>query len=141
MAEQSPELILSSSFGNGTTVYQGDNRFSLKDILFFQNRVELRQRDKYFIRAYATNEDAGNSYDPYFTALLLQGKSKTNELYGLDYDFYWQNNARPAITAAGYPKGTVVYNPVTMEYTLKFDTLAARNWLANNQDLLTQLHE
>ena len=141
MAEQSPELILSSSFGNGTTVYQGDNRFSLKDILFFQNRVELRQRDKYFIRAYATNEDAGNSYDPYFTALLLQGKSKTNELYGLDYDFYWQNNARPAITAAGYPQGTVVYNPATMEYTLKFDTLAARNWLANNQDLLSQLHD
>ena len=140
-AEQSPELILSSSFGNGTTVYQGDNRFSLKDILFFQNRVELRQRDKYFIRAYATNEDAGNSYDPYFTALLLQGKSKTNELYGLDYDFYWQNNARPAITAAGYPQGTVVYNPATMEYTLKFDTIAARNWVANNQDLLTQLHE
>lgn len=33
---ESPELILSSSFGSGTTVYQGDNRFSLKDILFFK---------------------------------------------------------------------------------------------------------
>ncbi|MBT5437918.1 MAG: TonB-dependent receptor plug domain-containing protein, partial [Flavobacteriales bacterium] len=30
------EVVLASNFGTGTTVYQGDNRFSLKDILFFQ---------------------------------------------------------------------------------------------------------
>ena len=30
-------LSASSSFSTGTTVYQGENRFSLKDILFFQN--------------------------------------------------------------------------------------------------------
>ncbi|MFM8432672.1 MAG: carboxypeptidase-like regulatory domain-containing protein, partial [Bacteroidota bacterium] len=41
------EAIISSSFGTGTTVYQGDNRFRLKDILFFQNRVEVRQPDKF----------------------------------------------------------------------------------------------
>ena len=62
---ESPEFIVSSSFGSGTTVYQGDNRFSLRNILFFQNRLELRKKDKYFLRAYATNEDAGNSFDPY----------------------------------------------------------------------------
>ncbi|HMG14092.1 MAG TPA: carboxypeptidase-like regulatory domain-containing protein, partial [Saprospiraceae bacterium] len=64
----SPELILSSSLGSGTTVYQGDNRFRLKNILFYQNRIEYRLKDKFFIRAYSTNEDAGDSYDPYFTA-------------------------------------------------------------------------
>ena len=141
LAEQSAEIILSSSFGSGTTVYQGDNRFSLKDILFFQNRIEFRKKDKFFIRAYATNEDAGNSYDPYFTALLLQGKSKTNEAYGADYDFYWLDKARRAIDDNGFPKGKVVYDPITMEYNLQFDTLGARKWLANNTDLLTQLHQ
>jgi iron complex outermembrane recepter protein len=141
MAEQSPEIIISSSFGNGTTVYQGDNRFQLKDILFFQNRVEFRQRDKFFIRAYATNEDAGNSYDPYFTALLLQEKSKTNVNYAADYDFYWLNNSRPAMNAAGYPKATNFYDPITMQFLLKFDTTAARTWISNNTDLLTQLHQ
>ncbi len=141
MQEQSPELILSSSFGSGTTVYQGDNRFSLKDILFFQNRIEFRKRDKYFIRAYATNEDAGNSYDPYFTALLLQGKSKTNDQYASDYDLYWLNNARTVMNANGFPKATNFYDPVTMQYYLKFDTAAAKTWLASNNDLLTQLHQ
>jgi iron complex outermembrane recepter protein len=141
LAEQSPEIILSSSFGTGTTVYQGDNRFSLKDILFFQNRIEFRKRDKYFIRAYATNEDAGNSYDPYFTALLLQEKSKTNQNFGADYDFYWLNDASRAITAAGYPQATNYYDPVKMQFFLRFDSAAAKTWLGNNTDLLTQLHQ
>ena len=141
LQEQSPEIILSSSFGNGTTVYQGDNRFSLKDILFFQNRVEFRKEGKFFIRAYATNEDAGNSYDPYFTSLLLQEKSKTNTNYGSDYDFYWLNNARPAMNASGYPKATNFFDPVTGQFLLSFDSTAARNWIKNNTALLTDLHE
>ena len=49
--DESPELILGGNFGNGTTVYQGDNRFSLRGILFFQGKAELKKRDKYFIRA------------------------------------------------------------------------------------------
>ena len=61
------------NFGAGTTVYQGDNRYSLKDILFLQNRIELREETgKWFWRAYSTHEDAGNSYDAYFTALRMQ---------------------------------------------------------------------
>ncbi len=70
------ELILCSNFGNGTTVYQGDNRFSLKDIMFFQNRIEIRKEGKYFIRAYNTSEDAGKSFDAYATALKLQDNAK-----------------------------------------------------------------
>ena len=34
--KDSIELIGASNFGTGTTVYPGDNRFSLKDILFFK---------------------------------------------------------------------------------------------------------
>lgn len=87
------ELIASSNFGTGTTVYQGDNRYSLKDIRFFQNRIELRKQDKFFIRAYLTNEDAGNSYDAFFTSLLLQRAVKSDADYIKDYvDFFNQNN-------------------------------------------------
>ncbi len=86
---ESPELILSSSFGSGTTVYQGDNRFSLRDILFFQNRVEFRKKDKFFLRAYSTNENAGNSYDPYFTALKMQQITKDNQRWASDYEKWW----------------------------------------------------
>ena len=58
---------------------------------FFQNKVELRKRDKYFVRFYHTQEDAGNSYDPYFTSLLLTDKSKDNVNWASDYVRYWQN--------------------------------------------------
>src|ERR1035437_4618276 len=84
------ELIYAFNFGTGTTVYQGDNRYSLKDILFFQNRAELVKKDKFFIRVYATNEDAGKSYDAVFTALLLQNLAKSDANWGSkDYRNFW----------------------------------------------------
>lgn len=61
---ESPELVVGGNVGGGTTVYQGDNRFSLKDILFYQGKLELNKANKYFIRVYGTGENAGNSYDP-----------------------------------------------------------------------------
>lgn len=87
------ELIYGSSFGTGTTIYQGDNRFSLKDILFFQNKIELRQEGKYFIRAYTTKEDAGNSYDIYQTGILLQNGAKSDAQWSNDYtSFFYGSN-------------------------------------------------
>ena len=137
--DNSPELILSSSFGNGTTVYQGDNRFSLKDILFFQNRIEFRKRDKFFLRAYSTNEDAGNSYDPYFTALLMQQKAKSNDTWLGDYSAFWAREIGPRINALEYPKPTLVFDPI-LGPILKFDTTAANNWINKYQDSLTYWH-
>ena len=72
MLKPKTELIFGTSYSTGTTVYQGDNRFSLKDIQFWQNKLEVRQKDKFFIRAYRTKEDAGNSYDAVFTAIKMQ---------------------------------------------------------------------
>ncbi|MEO6130685.1 MAG: TonB-dependent receptor, partial [Saprospiraceae bacterium] len=136
---ESPELIFSSSFGSGTTVYQGDNRFSLRDILFFQNRVEFRKRDKYFIRAYATNEDAGKSYDPYFTALRLLAMTKDNTNWAFDYRRYWKGvaNYPKTMRELGYP--VPVYDPVTM--TTTFDVLAAEQWAITYADSLTLWHD
>ena len=82
---------MSSSFGTGTTVYQGDNRFSLKNILFFQNKIEYKS-SKGFIRAYATHENAGDSYDAVFTALLMQDATKSDSDWSKDYANYWDAN-------------------------------------------------
>lgn len=102
---ESPELILASNFSQGTTVYQGDNRFSLRNIQFFQHRVELKKQNDYFLRAYVTHEDAGDSYDPYFTALLLQQNAKSSNQWRSDYINYWSINASPQIRALeGYPR-------------------------------------
>ena len=146
--ENSPEFIVSSSFGSGTTVYQGDNRFSLKNILFFQNRLELRKRDKYFFRVYSTNEDAGDSYDPYFTSLLLQQKSKTTGTWGSDYTRYWEQRISPKIFGSGYPQleieldkdGNPIFNP-NGSLKSKFDRAKAATWFQNNQANLFQWHQ
>ena len=140
MEDRSPELILSSNFGNGNTVYQGDNRFALKDILFFQNRIELRQNDKFFIRAYATNEDAGKSYDPYFTALLLQDISKQPDKWGPNYVTYWQRNIEPREHELGYPQLVVKGFDAQGNVITTFDQAAASKFLVTYQDSLIKWH-
>ena len=91
------ELIYTSNFGTGTTVYQGENRFSLRDILFFQNKLELKKDNRFFVRVYATNEDAGNSYDAYNTALLMQKAAKSDLAWGKDYNYSLTSNLSPII--------------------------------------------
>ncbi len=77
-------LEYTANFGTGTTVYQGDNRYSIRDILFLQHKVEWKGRQHY-VRAYHTTEDAGKSYDIVFTALLLQNSVKPSVRWSLDY--------------------------------------------------------
>ena len=101
---ESPELILGSNFGSGTTVYQGDNRFSLKNIKFYQHKVELKKKDKFFLRIYATHEDAGDSYDPFFTALKLQDISGDDSEWNTSYLNYWSLRILPQIESLdGFP--------------------------------------
>ncbi len=128
---ESPELIISSNFGTGTTVYQGDNRFSLRGILFFQNRIELIKRDKYFIRAYATNENAGNSYDPYFTALRMLEAAKSNEAWGRSYEEWWVQN----------DKGNVFAKMKEMGYGPANDQAALIAWQQANAGQLAEWHQ
>ena len=96
---ESTELLLASNYSTGTTVYQGDNRFSLRNIQFFQHRIELRNRDDFFLRAYATHEDAGDSYDPYFTAIQLQDRFKPDGDWAADYSSFWQGTIVPRFNA------------------------------------------
>lgn len=138
----SPELILASCFGSGTTVYQGDNRFSLKNILFFQNRLEIRKENKYFLRFYATNEDAGDSYDPYFTALKLQQYSKNDETWSFNYRKWWQSDGGIVnkMRSLGYPQLISMFDPVTGEIKFSFDFDAAKKWLVDHADSLRYWH-
>ncbi len=130
----STELILSSSFGTGTTVYQGDNRYSLKDILFFQNRLELKG-NKGFLRAYATHEDAGRSYDAVFTALLMQNMAKDDGRWAVDYGYYWtQVYANKVRALPGFPSPVVIGGVLTYDYDL------ANSIMAQYSDSLDKWH-
>ena len=102
------EAIYSMNFGSGTTVYQGDNRFSLKDIMFLQNRFEIRKGDKWFVRAYATHEDAGKTYDAYFTALRMQDSVLDEGFWANQYRSFWNIFQKSKVKGlAGYPSETI----------------------------------
>ncbi|MFT6814538.1 MAG: iron complex outermembrane receptor protein [Sphingobacteriales bacterium] len=64
------------NFGTGTTVYQGENRLSINNVLFQQHKGEVKGK-RFFIRGYKTIEDAGDSYDVVFTANKLLEESKS----------------------------------------------------------------
>ncbi|HJM16687.1 MAG TPA: TonB-dependent receptor [Flavobacteriales bacterium] len=87
------EMMYKFNYGTGTTVYQGDNRFSLKNIQFFQNIMEIKKEEQFFIRAYRSQEDAGNSYDAVFTAIKLQEHNLiSNQDWYTSYKNNWKNN-------------------------------------------------
>ena len=126
--------IYAMNFGAGTTVYQGDNRYSLKDILFLQNRIELREETgKWFWRAYSTHEDAGNSYDAYFTALRMQDSIVPDQFYSNQYRTMWYIFNRPQVRALpDYPSNTLSNADFEAEM---------QNVIANNRDFFNQLHD
>ena len=95
--DNSMQLFSSSNFSTGTTVYQGDNRFSLKNIRFFQNKIELKKNNDFFIRLYATHENAGDSYDAVLTAFQLQNAAASDVDFHELYKTYWRDNISPKV--------------------------------------------
>ena len=57
-------------FGTGNTVYTGSDRYSLLNLKIGQYKLELIN-PQWFIRAYTTQEDAGESYNATVTTRLL----------------------------------------------------------------------
>ena len=116
------ELIYSLNYSTGTTVYQGDNRFSLKNIQFWQNKIELFQKDKFFIRAYRTQEDAGDSYDAVFTAVKLQEHNliDNNDWY-TQYKEVWRDNF--SWSDLNWSVDGPFYDPLTQQSVYEFNGL------------------
>ncbi len=131
---ESPEIVFTSSFGGGTTVYQGDNRFSLKGITFLQNKLEYRKLNKFFIRAYTTTTTAGDSYDPYFTALKLIENGKPDREWTQAYIDFWADNIKQQMIDGGFPvlEGSFP--------NFSFDLEGANQWLIDNNPDMINFH-
>lgn len=56
------EVSVNTYFGSGTTVYTGADRYSLKNLKMAQHKFELKHKN-WFVRAYTTQENAGDSYN------------------------------------------------------------------------------
>ncbi|MHA4810243.1 TonB-dependent receptor [Flavitalea flava] len=64
------QLSLTGNYGTGNTVYTGSDRYSLKGLKMGQYKLELKA-DRWFIRAYTTQENSGQAYNATVTTRLL----------------------------------------------------------------------
>ena len=78
------EIIGQHKLGFGNTVYQGANRYALKDFFMDQTKVEIKG-DNFFVRAYRTSENAGNSYDMRFAAWNVNRAAKSDQEWFTNY--------------------------------------------------------
>lgn len=78
------ELIYQVKVGKGATIYQGANRYSLKNFFLQQHKFEVRN-DNFFIRGYMTDEDAGDSYDMRFTGININRSWKSDQQWFGEY--------------------------------------------------------
>ncbi|MDX1278030.1 TonB-dependent receptor domain-containing protein [Oceanihabitans sediminis] len=78
------EIVLNSKVGRGNTIYQGANRYSIKDFFMQQHKLELRN-DNFFVRGYVTAEKAGNSFDSRFAGININRFWKPDQQWFEDY--------------------------------------------------------
>lgn len=64
------ELILQANWGQGTTVYTGLDRYSLRNFNLGQYKIELKGQH-YFVRGYTTQERSGEAYNSTALASLM----------------------------------------------------------------------
>lgn len=78
------EAILQGSYGSGTTVYTGADRYSLKNFNMGQYKIELKSPD-FYVRLYTTQERAGDSYAGGTLASGINEAWKTSQQWYTEY--------------------------------------------------------
>ena len=78
------EAILSGFWGTGNTVYTGSDRYSLLDLKMGQYKFELKSKN-WAIRAYTTQENAGQSYNTTVTTRLFNEAWKSSPQWYTEY--------------------------------------------------------
>ncbi|MFN8238872.1 MAG: TonB-dependent receptor [Chitinophagales bacterium] len=64
------EIEYQYKFGRGSGIYQGANRYNIKNILFQQHKVQFDYKGLN-VKYYTTQENAGKSYDMVFAAINM----------------------------------------------------------------------
>jgi outer membrane receptor protein involved in Fe transport len=71
------QASLVAYWGTGNTVYTGSDRYSLKDLKIGQYKLEVKSSN-WFIRAYTTQENAGESFNATITTRLFNEEWKSS---------------------------------------------------------------
>lgn len=78
------ELSYTLNYGSGTSVYTGAQRYSLNNFNITQHKLELRG-DNFFLRAYTTRENSGDSYIADLTGVNINDTWKGNAQWFGEY--------------------------------------------------------
>ncbi|HEX8575018.1 MAG TPA: hypothetical protein VF677_01865, partial [Flavobacterium sp.] len=83
------EVILQHKLGIGNTLYQGANRYALRNFSQNQSKLEVKGKN-FFARVYMTEDDAGNSYDMRFAAWNVNREAKSDTEWFTNYATAYQ---------------------------------------------------
>lgn len=78
------EIIYNGRVGRGNTIYQGANRYSVKNFILQQHKIEFRNKN-FFLRGYITTENSGDSYDTRFAAINVNRRWKSDTQWFTEY--------------------------------------------------------
>ena len=134
------ELEYAFNYSGGSTVYQGDNRYKLENIRFWQNKIELRNKGKYFLRAYSTNEDAGDTYDIVATGFELNDRAIDNNQWFTSYANRWRQPYSAGYKVQKLP-GYPTYSPAVHDNVPNWIEKFLNPFLAQHQDSIRAWHE
>ncbi|TXE13159.1 TonB-dependent receptor [Seonamhaeicola algicola] len=130
------EIQYVGKIGSGSTIYQGSNRYSIKNFFLQQHKLEIKN-DNFFIRGYVTADNAGDSYDMVFTGVNVNRKWKSDEDWFGEYAGAFLQatlaglNGDQAHAAARQAADTGRLEPGTPEFQQAF------NAVTNDPDILT----
>jgi len=116
------DASLTANWGLGTSVYTGSDRYSLKNFAIGQYKLEFKAKN-WFLRAYTTQENSGDSYASTLTAIAVNRAWKSDRdwfaqyvgnysgavLQGLDASSA-NTLARSAADAGRYLPGSTEFN-------------------------------
>ena len=134
--ESNFEISYVGKWGTGQTVYQGTNRYGIENFTMSQHKLEVKD-DHFFVRAYVTEDNAGDSYDMNFTAININRSWRDDTTWfgtyvggflGATLGGATEEMAH-AIGRAGADQGRLL--PGTPEFDAAFETVV------NNPDLTT----
>jgi outer membrane receptor protein involved in Fe transport len=130
------EISYVGKVGTGNTIYQGTNRYNIKNFFQQQHKLELRN-DNFFVRGYVVSDSAGDSYDMVFTGININRAWKDDNTWFGEYaGTYVQQSLGGATNAQAHAAARAVadtgmFMPGTPEYE------AAYNRSVNDPDLST----
>ncbi|MBT8318026.1 TonB-dependent receptor [Lutibacter sp.] len=127
--EDDLEIIYNGKFGQGNTIYQGSNRYAIKNFFMQQHKIEVRN-DDFFVRFYTTDEDAGDSYDMRFAGINMN-KADASPWFGTYAGAFIGAVSQGASQdvahsqARQFADATVTLQPGTPEFKAALDAVAA----------------